>query len=91
MGHIASDKDRLLARVRRIAGQVAAIEKAIAGDAGCAAVLHQVAGVRGAIGGLMDGLIEDHLREHVAHPDLTDAERRAGAEELIAVVRRYAR
>ncbi len=91
MSHLTSNKDPLLARIRRIAGQVAAVERAIAGDAGCATVLHQVAGVRGALDGLMDELIADHLREHVAHPGLSEAERAAGAEELIAVIRRHAR
>ncbi|MEZ5688338.1 MAG: metal/formaldehyde-sensitive transcriptional repressor [Caenibius sp.] len=91
MAHTISNQDQLLARVRRIAGQVAAIEKAIAGEAGCAVVLHQVAGVRGAVGGLMDELIEDHVREHVARPDLSEDERAAGAEELITAVRRYSK
>jgi len=91
MAHTKSNKDPLLARVRRIAGQIAAIEKAIENEAGCSAVLHQVAGVRGALNGLMDELIEDHLREHVARPDLSDDARSAGAEELIAAIRRYAK
>ena len=91
MSHVRDNKDRLLARVRRIAGQVAAIEKAIAEEAGCAAVLHQVAGVRGAVLGLMDELIEDHVREHVARPGLADEARAEAADELIAVVRRYAK
>jgi DNA-binding FrmR family transcriptional regulator len=91
MSHVRSKKADLLARVRRIAGQVAAIEKAIAGDAGCSAVLHQVAGVRGAVLGLMDELIEDHLREHVARPGLSDGERAEAADELIAATRRYAK
>lgn len=89
--HTKSQKDQLLARVRRISGQVAAIEKAILQEAGCSTVLHQVAGVRGAILGLMGELIEDHVREHVARPDLSDNERSEGAEELIAAVRRYSR
>jgi len=89
MAHIKSQKDQLLARVRRIAGQVVAIEKAISEDAGCSVVLHQVAGVRGATLGLMEELIEDHMREHVARPGLTDQARAEGAEELIAVVRRH--
>lgn len=89
--HTKSQKNQLLARVRRISGQVAAIEKAILQEAGCSTVLHQVAGVRGAILGLMGELIEDHVREHVARPDLSDNERSEGAEELIAAVRRYSR
>lgn len=91
MAHIQSNRDPLLARIRRIAGQVAALEKAIAGEADCATVLHQAAGVRGAVAGLMEALIEDHLREHVAAPGLTDGERAEGTAELLAAIRRYAK
>ena len=91
MSHTKANKDQLLARVRRIAGQVATIEKAIADESGCSVVLHQVAGVRGAVLGLMDELIEDHVREHVAHPGLSDEARADGAEELVAAIRRYAK
>ena len=87
--HTKSNKDQLLARVRRISGQVAAIERAIDGEAGCSVILHQVAGVRGAVAGLMDQLIEDHVREHVAKPGLSQEQRQDGAEELIEAVRRY--
>lgn len=91
MAHTQSNKDQLLARIRRIAGQVGAIERAIVGDAGCATILHQVAGVRGAILGLMDELVEDHMREHVVAPALSDEERVQGADELLAAIRRYAK
>lgn len=91
MAHTKTNKDQLLARVRRIAGQMAAIERAISEEAGCSTILHQVAGARGAVNGLLDELIEDHIREHVAHPDLSDESRAAGTEELIAAVRRYAK
>jgi DNA-binding FrmR family transcriptional regulator len=91
MGHVRKNKDALTARVRRIAGQMAAVEKALEGDADCANVLQQVAAARGAINGLMDELIADHLKEHVAAPELTPAERAGGAEDLIAIIRRYAK
>ena len=57
MAHLGTNKDQLLSRVRRIAGQMRAIEKAIDEEAECATVLHQVAGVRGAVAGLMEELI----------------------------------
>ena len=91
MPHTSANKTKLLARIRRIAGQINAIEKAVADEAGCAVVLHQVAGVRGAVNGLLDELVEEHVREHVARPGLSDADRAEGAEELIAAVRRYAK
>jgi len=91
MAHLRTKQQHLIARVRRIAGQMAAIERALETDAGCSAVLQQVAAARGAINGLMDEIVEDHVREHVAHPDLDDPARTAGAEELIAVIRRYSK
>lgn len=90
MSHLAT-RPELLARVRRIAGQVAAVEKALAANEPCATVLHRVAAVRGAVNGLLDEVIAEHLTEHVALPGLGDAERAAGADELLAVIRRYAK
>lgn len=91
MSHAHANRPALTARLRRIAGQLAAVEKALDADAACSDVLQQVAAVRGAINGLMDELIIEHLREHVAAPDLPPAVRNAGAEELITVIRRYAK
>jgi DNA-binding FrmR family transcriptional regulator len=88
MSHL-QDNDALLKRVRRIAGQLAAVERALGAGEDCATTLHLVAAVRGAVNGLMEQILEAHAREHVAHPDLTDAERQAGLDELLAAVRRY--
>ncbi len=89
MAHLGKGNDELLKRVRRIAGQVKAIEKALAADTDCSTTLHLVAATRGAMNGLMDEIIEEHVRAHVADPDLSPEDRSAGAEELIAVIRRY--
>lgn len=91
MAHTVSNKRKLVSRVRRIAGQLGAIERAIEGEVGCSQVLQQVAAARGAMGGLLEELVEDHLRHHVAHPDLSVEERQSGADELIAIIRRYSR
>jgi DNA-binding FrmR family transcriptional regulator len=91
MGHLHSNSEALVKRVRRIAGQVGAVERALTEGEDCATTLHLVAAVRGAVNGLMEQILEAHGREHVAHPDLTDAERQAGLEELLTAVRRYAR
>jgi DNA-binding FrmR family transcriptional regulator len=91
MTHASANKEQLVLRVRRIVGQVQAVERALEGDAPCSVTLHRVAAVRGAINGLLEEIIEDHLREHVARPGLADAERAEGAEELLAVIRRYSK
>ena len=91
MGHLTDGNEELLKRVRRIAGQVTAIERALAAGTDCTTTLHLVAATRGAMNGLMDEIIEEHVRAHVAHPDLPAEERAAGAEELITAIRRYAK
>ena len=53
--------------------------------------LHLVAATRGAINGLMEEIIEDHAREHVANPALSEEERNKGVEELLEAIRRYAK
>lgn len=45
----------------------------------------------GAVGGLMDKLIGDHIQQHLAQPDLIDAERAEAADDILAAIRRYAR
>jgi len=90
MAHLTTNPE-LLARVRRIAGQVAAVERGLLGDATCAEILQLVAAVRGAVNGLMDEIIVEHLDQHVARAGLSDAERTAGAAELMTVIRRYAK
>lgn len=89
MSHVRARKDQIVARVRRIAGQVAAVERAVAGDAPCAETLHLVAAVRGAVAGLMEEIVDEHLHAHVAAAGLSQAERERGAEELALVIRRY--
>ena len=90
MAHTIREKTKLLKRVRRIRGQVEAVERALEEEIGCADVLHLVAAVRGAINGLMAEVMEDHIRFHVVDPAREhDRERAEGAQELIDVVHSY--
>lgn len=88
MAHTIRDKEKLIARVRRLKGQVEGIERALEAEKPCAEVLRQLASVRGAMNGLMAEVMADHLEEHVLQAK-TAAERRAGGEELIEVIRTY--
>jgi DNA-binding FrmR family transcriptional regulator len=90
MGHTILEKSKLLKRVRRIRGQVEAIERSLEGEQGCAEVLHLIAGVRGSMNSLMAEVMEDHIRFHVVDPARDpDLARAKGAEELIEVVHAY--
>ena len=90
MSHTITHKSKLLTRVRRIKGQLDAVERALEAELGCADVLMLVASVRGAVGGLTIELLEDHIRHHVVDPaHEKDPEKAKGAADLIEVVRTY--
>lgn len=89
MSHTTQDKTKLLARVRRLRGQMDAIERALLADAGCGEVMHLVAAVRGAVGGLCHELIEHHLRGHLLEGEANGTARAQAAEEFLAVLRTY--
>jgi DNA-binding FrmR family transcriptional regulator len=90
VSHTIHGQKKLLARVRRIRGQVEGIERALATEAGCEQVMHLIAGARGAMASLMAEVVEDHVRTH-----LVDVEKYPGAlnteaaERLLDVVRTY--
>jgi len=92
MTHTVRDKQKLLARVRRIRGQIEAVDRALDDEASCEKVMHLLSAARGALNGLMAEVVEDHVRTH-----LVDAERHphalniGAADALIDVVRAYLR
>lgn len=90
MAHLTSRPD-LSARIRRIGGQLAAVERALEAEEDCTAVLQQIAAVRGAVSGLLETVLEAHLQQHVAASGLSDAQRAQGADEVMGAIRRYAR
>jgi FrmR/RcnR family transcriptional regulator, repressor of frmRAB operon len=89
MSHTIREKQKLLARVRRIRGQVEAVERALTNEAGCEEVMHLIAGVRGAVAGLMVEVVEEHVRTHIIDDKERPKARNTAAEELLEVVRTY--
>jgi DNA-binding FrmR family transcriptional regulator len=90
MTHTIREKSKLLARVKRIRGQVEAIERALSEEAGCERIMHMIAGVRGGVTGLMAEVVEDHIRTHLVDPESNPGALNAGAaEQLIEVVHTY--
>jgi DNA-binding FrmR family transcriptional regulator len=92
MSHTIREKHKLLARVRRILGQVEAIERALESEAGCEQVMHLLASTRAAMASLMAEVVEDHVRTHLVEPKApTGAVKQEAAEQLLSVVRTYLR
>ena len=90
MAHTTRDKEKLVVRMRRIRGQVEAIERSLKEEHECAEVLQLVAACRGALNGLMAELVEGHLWFHVLDPNRPkDSPQAAAAEELMDIVRAY--
>lgn len=63
MPHSPEDKKRAMTRLRRIKGQAEALERAVEAGSECAALLQQIAALRGATNGLMAEVLESHFRE----------------------------
>ncbi|KMM75347.1 MULTISPECIES: metal/formaldehyde-sensitive transcriptional repressor [Xanthomonas] len=89
MPHTPHEKKRVLARIRRLRGQTEALERALEGGAECAAVLQQIAAIRGAVNGLMSEVMEAHVREEFGQPASSDAQRAARVREMGMLVRSY--
>jgi DNA-binding FrmR family transcriptional regulator len=90
LAHVAKEKVKLLNRLRRIKGQLEAIERAVEADGECARVLQQATSCRGAMDGFIAEVIEDHIREHMVDPDAPrDDPRVQAAEELVGIVHAY--
>ncbi|HYG07953.1 MAG TPA: metal-sensing transcriptional repressor, partial [Stenotrophomonas sp.] len=53
MAHVQREKKKLLTRIRRIGGQVAALERAVESGVECSDVLVQIAAAKGAMHALM--------------------------------------
>ena len=88
MTHLVKEKQKLVARIKRIRGQVDSIERSLSTGDDCADVLMLLANVRGGINSLMAEVLETHVRFHLVDgakeqiaPEL--------AEDLIDLVRAY--
>jgi DNA-binding FrmR family transcriptional regulator len=90
MSHTIKEKNKLLNRVRRIRGQIEALERALEQEKGCSDVLHLAVAARGALNSLVAEVIEDHIRVHVVDPARErNSARSRGAEELIDIVQAF--
>ena len=85
----SATKDQLLARLRRIEGQIRGIEGMVAEDRYCIDILTQISAAQAALDKVALGLLDDH-----AHPCVVGAEPASDRErtaELMAAVGRLMR
>ena len=89
MAHTRRDNARLLARVRRMQGQVEALARLLHQQRDCNDVLQQIAAVRGAATSLMADVLEEHLKEHLSTQSNSTEQRARDLSELAHIVKRY--
>ena len=86
----SATRDELLARLRRIEGQIRGIETMVTEDRYCIDVLTQISAARAALDKVALGLLDDHT-QHCVMGAATDAERSEKAAELMDAVGRLMR
>jgi DNA-binding FrmR family transcriptional regulator len=92
MTHTIREKQKLLARVRRIQGQLAALERALENETACEQVMQLLAAARGALASLMAEVVEEHVRTHlVDQTRFPEALNAPAVAQLLDVVRAYMR
>jgi DNA-binding FrmR family transcriptional regulator len=89
--HSLHEREKLLARIRRIAGQIKGAQTALEKeDESCTPVLHALTAAKGAINSLIVEIVEDHVRFHIVNPDDKPGSAKAEAtQELLDVLRSY--
>lgn len=92
MAHVVAEKQKLLNRIRRLRGQIEALDRAVEAGEGCSEVMRLLTAARGAINAIMAEVVEDHIVLHMIDPERkpTRAEQQA-AVELLDVLRTYIR
>jgi len=65
LSHIDKEKQKLVARIKRIRGQVDSIERSLTMGDDCADVLMLLANVRGGVNSVMAEILEDRIRLHM--------------------------
>lgn len=86
---VSREKQKLLSRIKRLAGQIDAVERSITGGDECADILMLLAAIRGGVNSLMAEILEDHIRLHITHPERRTESPEELTEDLIGLVRAY--
>jgi DNA-binding FrmR family transcriptional regulator len=86
---ISKEKQKLLSRIKRLAGQINAVEHSVTAGDECADILMLLAAIRGGVNSLMAEILEDHIRLHITHPDSGKESNEELTEDLIGLVRAY--
>jgi DNA-binding FrmR family transcriptional regulator len=86
---VSKEKQKLLSRIKRLAGQIDAVQRSVTEGDECADILMLLAAIRGGVNSLMAEILEDHIRLHITHPNRAGQSADELTEDLIRLVRAY--
>ena len=89
MAHIATNKPKIINRLKRIKGQIEGIERLVDNEGECIKTLQTLAACRGAINGLFSELAQEHLAHHVVSNPTKPTKRYKAAIELAEIIKTY--
>lgn len=92
MPHAVLEKRKLLNRIRRLRGQIDAVERALEAQNSCTEVMRLLTAARGALNGMMAEVVEDHIQIHMMAANRKPTRQEVdAANELVEVLRSYIR
>ena len=83
------EKPKLMARIKRIRGQVDSIGRSLIARDGCADIRRLLASVRGGINSLLTEVLKDHIRLPLLSSEKSTSPPHELAGDLIDLVRAY--
>lgn len=89
LSEISHQQKKLLSRIKRLAGQIDAVERSVTDADECGEILMLLAAIRGGVNSLMAEILEDHIRLQITHPSGGEGSPEKLAEDLMALVRAY--
>lgn len=91
MAHIYKEKKKILARLKRIRGQLESVEKKLEEEnSDCYSLLQLIAASRGAMNGLMSELLKGHIEDHIMqNPNDPTTKSDKASLELIQLMKTY--
>lgn len=88
MKHTISNKNNLIARIRKIKGQLGGVEKALEQESDCFQILQQISAAKGALQSLMNEVLKSHINEHLSSAN-TQAKRDEEVKNLLIILKSY--
>jgi CsoR family transcriptional regulator, copper-sensing transcriptional repressor len=90
MSSYSADKEKVLARLKRIEGQLRGIQRMVSEDKYCVDILVQISSVMGATQRVGYMVLEDHIKGCVKQA-IVDDKNGESVQELIDVIQRFSK